>query len=80
MDVGWYFKMTSALYGTEDFGPYDTRGDARKGLERVQDRARAEGDGIERWYTGPYRLADEKDEHGPVPDLMRPPEKAESTG
>ncbi len=60
--MGWYFKMASAWYGTEEFGPYDTKGDARKGLDRVQDRADAGGDGHERWYTGPYRLADEEAE------------------
>ena len=47
--------MSSALYGTEEFGPYDRKKAAHEGLARVQARADSLGDGIERWYSGPYQ-------------------------
>jgi len=45
-----YLRMTSELFGTEDFGPYDNRREASAAMERIQARAAEIADGIERWF------------------------------
>lgn len=50
----WYFKVRSEDYGAEEFGPYESEADAEAGIKRVQAKAKALNDGVERWYGEPY--------------------------
>ena len=50
----WYFDMYSEAYGTEQFGPYDTKDDASAGVIRVKLKAEKLNDSVERIYSMPY--------------------------
>ena len=50
----WYFDMYSEAYGTEQFGPYDTKDDAAAGVIRVKLKAEKLNDSVERIYSMPY--------------------------
>lgn len=45
-----YLRMNSDIYGTEDFGPYDTRRDALAGQRRIEAKAAELADGIKREF------------------------------
>ena len=45
-----YLRMTSDVYGSEDFGPYDNRKQATEAMERIVFKAARLADGIERWF------------------------------
>lgn len=45
-----YLRMNSDIYGTEDFGPYDTRQAALAGQRRIEAKAAQLADGIEREF------------------------------
>lgn len=42
-DTVFYFTMHSDLYGSEEFGPYDTMEDALAGVLRILDHAKEVG-------------------------------------
>ena len=51
----WYFDMSSAEYGSEEFGDYRSRRDALAGIKRVKEEALRLKDGIERTFSEPYQ-------------------------
>lgn len=50
----WYWKLQSDVYGSEEFGGYDTKEEALEGIARVKENARQLNDGVEREYSEPY--------------------------
>jgi X-X-X-Leu-X-X-Gly heptad repeat protein len=50
----WYFDSNSNAYGSETFGPYDTFDEAMQAMGRVQSKASALKDGVQRLYSAPY--------------------------
>lgn len=51
----WYFRVSSAEYGSEEHGPYDTEQEAREGIDRIAEEAIDLNDDVERHFTRPYR-------------------------
>jgi hypothetical protein len=54
----WYFDVSSAEFGTETFGPYDTDVEAQQGIDRVRAEAAALDDDIDRHFSGPYQQSE----------------------
>jgi hypothetical protein len=52
--TSWHFDVYSEAYGTEQFGPYDTKDDATAGVIRVKLKAAKLNDSVERIYSMPY--------------------------
>jgi hypothetical protein len=59
----WYFTSDSADYGSETFGPYDSKIETLLGIGRVKTRAATLGDGVVRHYSAPI--------HGARPPAFR---------
>jgi len=50
----WYFDSNSNAYGSETFGPYETFDETIQAMVRVQFKASALQDGVQRFYSAPY--------------------------
>ena len=55
MSREWYWTLSSDVYGTEEFGGYDSEAEAEAGIARVKAKAEELADGIEREYSDPYQ-------------------------
>ena len=51
----WYFDTRSRVYGSETFGPYDSEAEAKEGIKRVREAAKALKDDITRIFSQPYQ-------------------------
>ena len=51
----WAFTLSSTTYGKEEYTGYSTKNSALRGIERIQDKTRSLDDGVERFYSMPYR-------------------------
>lgn len=51
----YWFKTYSEDYGEALYGPYDRKADAQRAIRRIQANAEGLDDGVERFYTSPYR-------------------------
>jgi len=51
----WYFTISSDEYGSEEFGPYDTKEEAQVGIDRVAEKAIDLNDDVERCFSLPYQ-------------------------
>jgi len=60
-NMEWYFRVTSEEYGTEDYGPYDTRREATEALDRVYIAAGKLADDVNREYTDPFEREEEEE-------------------
>lgn len=61
-DRAFYFAMSSAVHGTEEFGPYSSEQEADDGIDRVRSEARKLNDGIRREFSTPYQKTEEEGE------------------
>jgi len=51
----WYFTVESDVFGSDEYGSYDTEADAEEGITRIKAEAKELNDGIVRLYTAPYQ-------------------------
>jgi hypothetical protein len=54
----WYFTVASEEYGTEEYGPYETKKEAQAGIDRVAEEAIDINDDVLRRFTLPYQRSE----------------------
>ena len=56
----WYFSIYTHLCGAEEYGGYETEGEANEGIYQVRAKARKLNDGLIRHYSDPYFVKEGK--------------------